>query len=124
MSPGSNTKRFEATRSKLSKNNSVGHASSVGDTNTDPSMSSLERMLDAKLATLATKTCIKELKDVILKQKAKIDELEGKVAVMEKLIDNLEQRSDDLEQYQRRLRRRITGVELKSGGKENLDRIA
>eukprot|EP00112_Aurelia_sp_Birch-Aquarium-sp1_P025219 Seg8281.1 transcript_id=Seg8281.1/GoldUCD/mRNA.D3Y31 product="hypothetical protein" protein_id=Seg8281.1/GoldUCD/D3Y31 len=34
---------------------------------------------------------------------------------MEKLIDNLEQRSDDLEQYQRRLCLRITGVELKSG---------
>ena len=116
MSSGSNTKPFEATCSKLSKSNSVGRESSVADTNTVPSMSSFERMLDAKLATLATKTCINELKDVILEQKAKIDELEGKVVVMEKLIDNLEQRSDDLEQYQRRLCLRIVGVELKAGG--------
>ena len=54
MSSGSNTKPFEAARSKLSKTNSVGHDSPVADANTDPSKSSLERMFDAKLATLAT----------------------------------------------------------------------
>ena len=97
MSSGSNTKPFEFTRSKLSKTNSVGHESSVADADTEPSTSSLGRMFDAKLATLATKTCIKELKDVILEQKAKIDELKGKMAIIEKLIDNLEQRSDELE---------------------------
>eukprot|EP00112_Aurelia_sp_Birch-Aquarium-sp1_P003051 Seg1342.8 transcript_id=Seg1342.8/GoldUCD/mRNA.D3Y31 product="hypothetical protein" protein_id=Seg1342.8/GoldUCD/D3Y31 len=82
-------------------------------------MSCLERLLDVKLAELksdmATKDCINDLKNIIVEQKSRIEELESRVIVMEKLIQNLNGRSDDSEQYQRRLCLRIGGVELKQG---------
>ena len=83
------------------------------------SMSCLERLLDVKLAELkndmATKDCINELKNIIVEQKNRIEELESRVIVMGKLIQNLKERNNDNEQYQRRLCLRIGGVELKQG---------
>ena len=82
-------------------------------------MSCLERLLEKKLsdlkADLATKDCIKELKDIITVQKNRIDELEDKIVIMEKLIENLQEENDDTQQYQSRLCLRIGGVELTKG---------
>ena len=57
-------------------------------------------------ADLATKDCIKELKDIITVKKP-IDELESKMVIMEQLIENLREDNDDTQQYQMRLCLRI-----------------
>ena len=104
------------TRSKKSsRSDTVGQEAMSADA----TMSCFERLLDKKLselkADLATKDCIKELKDIITVQKNRIDELESKIVIMEKLIENLREDNDDTQQYQRRLCLRIGGVELTKG---------
>ena len=107
------------TQVKSSKSDKLGQASMDPAPDSSISMSCLERLLDVKLAELkndmATKDCINDLKNIIVEQKSRIEELESRVIVMEKLIQNLKERSDDSEQYQRRLCLRIGGVELKQG---------
>ena len=95
----------------------------------------ISKLLDKKIADLATKEDISELKNTILLQNQKIQMLEAKTAVMERYeeqieklqrrvdeiddmnerIEELEARSDDNEQYHRRLCLRIDGVALKDG---------
>ena len=95
----------------------------------------ISKLLDKKIADLATKEDISELKNTILLQNQKIQMLEAKIAVMERYeeqieklqrrvdeiddmnerIEELEARSDDNEQYHRRLCLRIDGVALKDG---------
>ena len=124
------------TRSKKSSKSDTVGQEAMG---ADDTMSCFERLLDKKLselkADLATKDCIKELKDIITVQKNRIDELESKVVIMEKLIENLQEENDDSQQYQRQLCLRIGGVELTKGSngesgeecfkdcKENIQRI-
>ena len=109
-------KMASQTRSKKSsRSDTVGQEAMSADA----TMSCFERLLDKKLselkADLATKDCIKELKDIITVQKNRIDELESKIVIMEKLIENLREDNDDTQQYQRRLCLRIGGVELTKG---------
>ena len=106
-------------QAKFSKSDKLGQASMDPVPDGMISMSCLERLLDVKLAELkddmATKDCINDLKNIIVEQKNRIEELESRVIVMEKLIQNLKEPSDNSEQYQRRLCLRIGGVELKQG---------
>ena len=93
-------------------------------------------ILDRKLASLATKEDINDLKNIIDQQSLKIEMLEAKIVLMEKYkqrieslekratvndgdmvsvnerLNQLELRADYNEQYHRRLCLRITGVEL------------
>ena len=77
---------------------------------------SLEDLLDRKLSEhmkdLATKDCIKDLRNTISEQNSRIAVLEAKVIIMEKLVERLEQSNDDVEQYQRRLCLRISGIDM------------
>eukprot|EP00112_Aurelia_sp_Birch-Aquarium-sp1_P004066 Seg1461.1 transcript_id=Seg1461.1/GoldUCD/mRNA.D3Y31 product="hypothetical protein" protein_id=Seg1461.1/GoldUCD/D3Y31 len=99
-------------------------------------LTAISEILDSKLASLATKDDINDLKDIINQQRLKIEMLEAKIVLMEKYeqrieslekrasennididavnerLEQLELRSDDNEQYHRRLCLRINGVEL------------
>ena len=102
-------------------------------------ITAISEILDSKLASLATKDDINDLKNVIDQQRLKIEMLEAKIVLMEKYeqrieslekrateynldidavnerFEQLELRSDDNEQYHRRLCLRINGVELSEG---------
>eukprot|EP00795_Rhopilema_esculentum_P010165 gene10165-18833_t len=99
-------------------------------------LQAISEILDSKLASLATKDDVRDLKDIINQQRLKIEMLEDKVVLMEKYeqrieglekrasknnceidaaserIEKLELRTDENEQYHRRLCLRINGVEL------------
>ena len=74
----------------------------------------LDKKLSEMKANLTTKDCIKKLKNNIIVQKNRIDELESKIVIMETLIEDLQEDNDDT-QYQRSLCIRIGGVELTKG---------
>ena len=102
-------------------------------------ITAISEILDSKLASLASKDDINDLKNVIDQQRLKIEMLEAKIVLMEKYkqrieslqkrateynlnidavnerFEQLELRSDDNEQYHRRLCLRINGVELSEG---------
>ena len=102
-------------------------------------ITAISEILDSKLASLATKDDINDLKHFIDQQRLKIEMLEAKIVLMEKYeqrIESLEKRateynldidavnerfeqrelrSDDNEQYHRRLCLRINVVELSEG---------
>ena len=65
---------------------------------------------------VATKDCINGLLEVVNEQKQKISLMEDKIAVMESHISQLHVANDGIEQYQRRLCLRISGIELPSLG--------
>eukprot|EP00112_Aurelia_sp_Birch-Aquarium-sp1_P026707 Seg966.2 transcript_id=Seg966.2/GoldUCD/mRNA.D3Y31 product="hypothetical protein" protein_id=Seg966.2/GoldUCD/D3Y31 len=103
------------------------------------SLEAFAAIVEDKLVNVATKECISELKQTILDQQVKIQELEAKVVVMEKYIEriekverrvcevdglsdriaDLERVCDDNEQYQRRLCLRIYGVEAEEDAAES-----
>ena len=90
---------------------------------------SLEDLLDRKLTEhmkdLATKDCIKDLRNTISEQNSRIAVLEAKVIMMEKLVERLEQSNDDVEQYQRRLCLRISGIKMEPNetGEKCLEKV-
>ena len=99
-------------------------------------LKAISEVLDSKLASLATKDDVRDLKYIINQQRSKIEMLEAKVVLMEKYeprieglekrasknngdidsvserIEKLELRTDDNEQYHKRMCLRINGVEL------------
>ena len=90
------------------------------------------QVVEGKIAHLATKECIDSLRQTVVAQNEKIQELEAKIVLMEKYIErteklergyeeinelkdcveNLELRCDDNEQYHRRLCLRFNGIEM------------
>eukprot|EP00795_Rhopilema_esculentum_P003862 gene3862-15159_t len=99
-------------------------------------LKAISEILDSKLASLATKDDVTDLKDIINQQRLKIEMLEAKVVLIEKYeqrivglekrasknnceidaaserIKKLVLRTDENESYHRRLCLRINGVEL------------
>ncbi len=69
-----------------------------------------DKRFDEIQAKMATKDCIKELHETIVKQNSKIDALEAKVAMLESYIAHMENGIDEQEQYNRRLCLRIDGI--------------
>eukprot|EP00795_Rhopilema_esculentum_P010179 gene10179-18849_t len=71
---------------------------------------------------IATKDCISNLMKIIEDQNKKINMMENKVAVLKRDISQLQIVKDNLEQYQRRLCLRISGIDLPPHGmKESAD---
>ena len=74
------------TTAKSSKSDKLGHASIDRVMDSMVSMKCLERLLDLKLAeiesNMATKDCTNDLKNAIVEQKNRMDELESGVTVM------------------------------------------
>ena len=116
------------------------HASSDSENSiSQKSMDAFANIVEEKLANVATKECISELRQAIVDQQLKIQELEAKVVVMERYIEriekverrvdevdglserisHLERVCDDNEQYQRRLCLRINGVEVEREATES-----
>lgn len=102
---------------------------SESDNSDTPWQQNLEELLDRKLSEhmkdLATKDCIKDLRNTISEQNSRIAVLEAKVIIMEKLVERLEQSNDDVEQYQRRLCLRISGIDMepKEIGENCLEKV-
>ena len=65
---------------------------------------------------VATRECIKGLMETINDQNQKISMMEDKIAVMERHISQLQVANDGIEQYQRRLCLRNSGIDLPSLG--------
>ena len=129
-------------RTQETTNEELGQHGSSDNENDGISQKSLDAfaaVVEDKLANVATKECISELKQTILDQQLKIQELEAKVVVMEKYIERIEKVErrvcevdglseriadlqrvcDDNEQYQRRLCLRINGVEVEEDAAES-----
>jgi len=113
----------------------------------------VEKLLEERMKDLATKSCIQELKDIILKQgeaiakqqkdiellrqevslkNEKIEILESKLSILESAINVLKKSSheslkanDDNEQYNRRLCLRINGISVdeKESSEESLKKV-
>ena len=84
-------------------------------------LDSFQQMLAEKLdkvhESMATKDCIKQLSEKIMKQTQRIDSLKVKVEFLENHIRKLEESVDDQEQYNRRLYLRIAGIPITGEGK-------
>lgn len=113
---------------------------SSNDEGTPPiTLEAIGRVVEGKLANLATKECIEGLRQTVVDQNLRIQELEAKIILLEKYIEktdklerdydeipelrdrieDLELRCDDNEQYHRRLCLRFNGMELKEGRNES-----
>ena len=94
-----NTNRFSVlmmprkARTQETTNEELGqHASSHNEKEgiSQKSLDAFAAIVEDKLANVATKECISELKQTILDQQWKIQELEAKVVVMKKYIERIE----------------------------------
>ena len=112
-------------RRKQGKGEAVGQDQPEDELKTCISEELLESILDKKLAELkkelATKDCIEKLQATIAQQERRIAMLEANAIIMKKYTERLELGRDDIEQYQRRLCVRITGVEVPADGNESSD---
>ena len=95
-------------------------------------LESIGQVIEGKLQKVATKECIENLRQTVVAQNEKIQELEAKILLMEKYterieklekgydhasemkdsIQSLEHRCDENEQYHRRLCLRFNGIYL------------
>ena len=78
------------------------------------STESLNDLLDKKFEEwrndIATKQCIVDLKNIILKQNEKIERLESHVAILQNSVSLLQHSQEEQEQYSKRLCLRIDGI--------------
>ena len=78
------------------------------------STESLNELLDKKFEEwrndIATKQCIVDLKNIILKQNEKIERLESHVAILQNSVSLLQHSQEEQEQYSKRLCLRIDGI--------------
>ncbi len=95
-------------------------------------LDAIGKVMEGKIANLATKECIHRLCQTVVSQNEKIEALEAKIVIMEKYIERLEKfeegyaevknlhervkslelRSHDNEQYNRRLYLRLNGIKV------------
>ena len=74
----------------------------------------MEKKLKSLEERVARKDCITNGIKIIEDQKTRISQLENKVGVLERHVLYLQKSNDDGEQYQRRLRLHINGIDLPS----------